>query len=75
MTGMTCLTTSTASAALESASISGLHQRFGERWTISYGPDLNVWSAERRCASGLPFMCDRDPAALAAKLAVAEAGQ
>jgi hypothetical protein len=72
---MNSLTITAANAAPEPASITELHQRFGERWTIAYGPDLNVWSAERRDTSGLRLICDRDPAALAAKLAVAEAWQ
>ena len=72
---MSSLTITAEGAAPEPASITSLHQRFGERWTISYGPDLAVWSAERRDTSGLRLICDRHPAALAAKLAVAEAGQ
>jgi hypothetical protein len=74
---MTSPARSPGSTAPEPGGITGLHQRFGERWAISYGPDLSVWSAERRSPDGLGLrlICDRDPAALAAKLAVAEAGQ
>ena len=74
---MNSLTRTAAGTAPEPASIAELHQRFGERWTITCGPDLAVWSAERRSPDGLSLrlICDRDPAALATKLAVAEAGQ
>jgi hypothetical protein len=72
---MNSLTITAEGAAPEPASITELQQWFGERWTITYGADLAVWSAERRSASGLRLICDRDPAGLAAKLAVAEAGQ
>jgi hypothetical protein len=72
---MTSPARSPGSTAPEQGGITSLHQRFGERWAITYGTDLSVWSAERRSASGLRLICDRDPAALAVKLAVAEAGQ
>jgi hypothetical protein len=55
--------------------IASLHQQHGDRWDIAYDTALAVWTAEQRSASRLRLICDRDPAALAAKLAVAEAGQ
>jgi|ERR1022692_201538 hypothetical protein len=63
------------SASTAAPAITSLMQEYGARWAISCGADLAVWSAERRDTSGLRSICDRDPAALAAKLAVAEAGQ
>jgi hypothetical protein len=57
--------------------ITGLIQEYGGRWTIAYQLDLSVWSAERRSQDGRSrwFICDREPALLAARLADAEAGQ
>jgi hypothetical protein len=74
---MNSLTITVGGAAPEPASITSLHQRFGEGWAIAYQPDLEVWSAERRSPDGLwlRLICDRNSGALAAKLAVAEAGQ
>ena len=59
------------------ASIAELFQRFADRWKIIYETALSVWSAERRSADGreIRFICDPDPAALAAKLQTAEAGR
>ena len=59
------------------ATVSELFQRFGERWTIAYEAAPAVWSAERRSPDGRRrrFICDQNPADLAAKLTAAEAGQ
>ncbi len=67
----------TPMADLASVSISELCQRFADRWTIVYEPAPAVWSAEQRSADGhqLRFICDKTPAGLAGKLAVAEARQ
>lgn len=61
-------------ATADPAAISSLRQRFGGRWTIVFEPVPAVWSAEIRSPSGLRYICDPDPARLAAKLAAAEAG-
>ena len=64
-----------STVGVEPPAITGLMQEYGERWTITFGADLAVWSAERRTADGLRYICDKSPAGLAGKLAVAEAGQ
>jgi hypothetical protein len=70
--GRAASTRSTAQPA-----ITGLIQDYGAGWTIAYQLDLSVWSAERRSPDGRSrrFICDREPALLAARLADAEAGQ
>lgn len=62
-------------AGAEPPAITDLMQEYGERWIIAYGPDLAVWTAERRSAARPRYICDREPGALAAKLAATEAGQ
>jgi hypothetical protein len=72
-------TTSTSLSGAQSApvGIAGLILGFGERWTIAYDIALSVWSAERRSPDGRSrwFICEREPAGLAARLAAAEAGR
>jgi hypothetical protein len=62
-------------AGAEPPATTDLMQEYGKRWIIAYGPDLAVWTAERRSAARLRYFCARESGALAAKLAAAEAGQ
>ena len=62
------------------ASITGdeLRHEYGDRWVISFDPDMRAWSAEQRSPDGRQrrYITQHSPAELADRLAAAEtAGQ
>ena len=64
-------------AASPAPGVAGLIMEFGDRWRIAYDIALSVWSAERRSPDGRSrwFICEREHAGLAVRLAAAEARQ
>jgi len=58
------------------ASLTQLMRSFGDRWLISYQPDLRVWSGQRRSPDGrrIRFITAPTPADLTSKLAATETG-